>query len=468
MIHVILAATVALGAKDGSSEVERSVQEAAQRLVDAHRTAGVAYAIVQNGKLLGSGFAGVRDLSTGAPVTAGTLFRIGSATKMFTALAIAQLVERGRLSLDDRLARFRPDFPNAASITIADLLMHRSGIANYLDAALADGRAKSPTTPEQIIDQAAKFTPESTPGTRFSYSNTNYVLLGLIVERLSGIPLHAYYEKYIFRPAGMSETFAGSVPSKFPVATGYMLSNDATKPQSPGDISWYYGCGDVFSTAGDMARFDIALMDGRIVRAATLSAMTTSASPSDEVGRGSRYGLGFMIFPFGDRLLVGHHGGLPGFEAEDVMILSDRFAIVALGNDFAFPTGVLLEAALKIAYPVQTATVTAQAASETAVAAAKAAPLTNRFTTFFTSLLAGKVPRDEMTDAFKEAMTPAKLSKIPQMFAANGAFERLQFLSDDEVRGYHRYRYMAVFSAGNQPVTFVLDSNGAVAGFFRI
>jgi hypothetical protein len=217
-----------------------------------------------------------------------------------------------------------------------------------------------------------------------------------------------------------------------------------------------------------MARFDIALMDGRIVRAATLSAMTTSASPSDEVGRGSRYGLGFMIFPFGDRLLVGHHGGLPGFEAEDVMILSDRFAIVALGNDFAFPTGVLLEAALKIAYPVQTATVTAQAASETAVAAAKAAPLTNRFTTFFTSLLAGKVPRDEMTDAFKEAMTPAKLSKIPEMFAANGTFERLQFLSDDEVRGYHRYRYMAVFSAGSQPVTFVLDSNGAVAGFFRI
>jgi D-alanyl-D-alanine carboxypeptidase len=458
MIHAVLAAVVVLG----------SVQRAAQRLVDTHQTAGVAYALVSNGKLLGSGFAGVRDLSTGAPVTAGTLFRIGSATKMFTALAIAQLVERGRLSLDDRLAAFRPDFPNAASITIRELLMHRSGIADYAGAALADGRFESPTTPKQIIDEAAKVAPESAPGTRFSYSNTNYVLLGLIVERISGIPLHAYYEKYIFRPAGMSETSAGTVPPARPVATGYMLSNDRAAPQSPGDISWYYGCGDVFSTAEDMARFDIALMDGRIVRPATLSAMTAPASSNDAFGRGDHYGLGFMIRPFGDLLLVGHHGGVPGFEADDEMILKDRFAVVALGNDFNFPTGVLVNAALKAAYPAQAATAAAQAASETAAAAAKAAPLANRFATFFTSLLVAKVPADKMTDAFKAAMTPATLGELRAMFAADGTFERLRFLSDDETGGYHRYRYTAVFSAGTQPVTFVLDSTGAIAGFFKM
>jgi len=458
MIHAVLAAVVALG----------SVQRAAQRLVDSHQTAGVAYALVSNGKLLGSGFAGVGDLSTGAPVTAGTLFRIGSATKMFTALAIAQLVERGRLSLDDRLAKFRPDFPNAASITIADLLMHRSGVPDYLAAAIAEGRFESSTTPVQIIDEAAKVAAESAPGTRFSYSNTNYVLLGLIVERISGIPLHAYYEKYIFQPSGMSETVAGSVPSKRPVATGYNFSDDKAAPQSPGDISWYYGCGDVSSTAGDMARFDIALMDGRIVRAATLTAMTTPASPSDAFGRGDRYGLGFMIIPFGDLLLVGHHGGLPGFEADDEMILKDRFAVVALGNDFNFPTGVLVNAALKTAYPVQAAEAAAQAASETAAAAVKVAPLTNRFTTFFTSLLAAKVPADEMTGTFKAAMTSATLGEIRAMFAANGAFERLQFVSEDETGGYHRYHYAAVFSSGTQPVTFVLDSSGAVAGFFKM
>jgi hypothetical protein len=247
-----------------------------------------------------------------------------------------------------------------------------------------------------------------------------------------------------------------------------LLSGDGAAPQSPGDISWYYGCGDVSSTAGDMARFDIALMDGRIVGAATLSAMTTSAQPSDDLGRGARYGLGFMIFPFGNLLLVGHHGGLPGFEADDEMILKDRFAVVALGNDFDFPTSILVEEALKTAYPAQAASAAAQAASQTAVDAAKAAPLTDRFTAFFASLLAARVPGDEMTDAFKRAMTPSTLGELRKLFAANGTFERLQFVSDDEVGGYHRYHYTAVFSAGNQPVTFVLDTNDAIAGFFRM
>ncbi len=466
MTHAVLAAALAIGANNGSSTVGQSVQQAARSLVAARRTAGAAYAVVENGKLVETGFAGVRDLSTNAPVTGATLFRIGSLTKMFTAVAIMQLTERGRLSLDDRLATFDPAFPNAASITIADLLTHRSGIANYLDAAIADGRYKSPTTPAQIIAQAAKLSPESIPGTHFSYSNTNYVLLGLIVERIAGMPLHAYYEKYIFGPAGMTETVAGIASPKGPVAVGYMLATDGTKPQAQGDSSWYYACGDVLSTARDIARFDIALMDGRLVRAATLSAMTESAKPSDELGKGARYGLGFAVDSFGDLVLVGHHGGLPGFEADDEMLLKDRFAIVALGNDFAFPTRVLLNAALKAAHPAQAALAEAQAASEGLADAANAVPMTTRFTTFFASLLAGKVPVDEMTDAFKAAIVPT-VGAVGQLFAANGRFERLQFVSDDEVGVYHRYHYTAVFSNGNEPVTFVLDSDGRIAGFFK-
>jgi hypothetical protein len=245
-----------------------------------------------------------------------------------------------------------------------------------------------------------------------------------------------------------------------------MLSKSGSAPQAAGDSSWYYGCGDVLSTAGNMARFDIALMDGRLVRVATLSAMTASAQPSDELGKGARYGLGFSVSPIGDLVLVGHHGGLPGFEADDEMILKDRFAIVALGNDFAFPTGVLLNAALKAAYPAQFATAEAQAASDTLAAAANAAPVTARFTTLFASLLAGKVPVDEMTDAFRAAIVPT-IGAVGQLFAANGTFERLQFVSDDEVGGYHRYHYTAVFSGGNEPVMFVLDSDGRIAGFFK-
>ncbi len=464
VIHAILAIAVALFATQGLSEVAQSVAQAAQRLVTTHRTPGVAYAVVQNGELVGAGSAGVRDLATGAPVSLDTLFRIGSITKVFTAVAVMQLAEQGLLSLDERLATFQPRFPNAASITIRDLLMHRSGIPNYLDAALADGRAQSPTTPAQIVASVAKLAPESAPGTRFSYSNTNYVLLGLIVEHVSGMTLHAYYAKYIFGPAAMPHTFAGTAPAEYPLAVGYMLSGGTT-PQAPGDMSWYYACGDILSTAQDMARFDIALMNGRLLRPSSLATMINSALPST-LGRDVAYGLGLEVTSVGDVILVGHHGGLPGFEAADVMVLKDRFAVITLGNDFSFPTEALMSAALKRAYPAQTAAAIAQQVSDTRATAAKVAPLTKRFSAFLASLLAGKIPDDPMRPQLKAALTPSLIAQIQQKLASTGTLERLQFVSDDEVGGYHRYHYTALFSGGNQPITFVLDSNGAIAGLF--
>ncbi|MBV8373255.1 MAG: beta-lactamase family protein, partial [Candidatus Eremiobacteraeota bacterium] len=154
-----------------------ALSSAAARVIDAGKTPGLQYAVVQAGAITASGSAGTANISASTPVTNETRFHIGSVTKLFTAVSIMQLVETGALRLDDSLAHFEPSFPDASEITVRELLMHRSGIPDYADAALASGAVKTPTTPQAIVDSIAAKPLLSTPGTAFAYSNTNYVLL---------------------------------------------------------------------------------------------------------------------------------------------------------------------------------------------------------------------------------------------------------------------------------------------------
>ena len=440
----------------------------ASSVVQSGKAVGVQYAVVQSGTIAATGAAGLADIDTKAAVTGDTRFRIGSITKLFTAVAVMQLVERQQLSLDDTLARFAPSFPSAASITVRDLLLHRSGIANYFDAALANGSAQKPTTPPEILLSMAVKPLLSAPGSAFEYSNTNYVLLGQIVERTSGLPLHEYYRTKIFEPAGMTQTFAGTPPSGVPLATGYVSSPDGTDaPADPGDISWYYACGDAWSTASDLARFDVALMNGVLIRSTTLQAMIAAAQPST-LGHRIDYGLGIMRSPSGgDDSLVGHHGGLPGFAGDDEMIVPERFAVISLGNTSSYPTSSMLGVTFEVLYPDRVKALRSESLAEAkARAAEEDVALTQRFTKFFSSLLSGKLDKTGLSSAMAAAMTPETVQQISQYFAKDGTFLKLQYLDRDTLDGYQRYHYGAVFSGASQPVMFVLDAKGDLSGFF--
>ena len=461
---LVAALPIAASAQTGASPIDVSVAQSARQLVITQRAAGVSYAIVRDGSVAAVGATGLRDLATQSPVTVDTLFRIGSITKMFTAVAIMQLAQAKRLSLGDTLARYQPEVPQAGAITIADLLMHRSGIPNYGDAAIADGRVRVPTTAQRIVDAQAKLPSEFTPGSQFSYSNTNYVILGRIVERLSGMSLAAYERRYILRPAGMERTFVGALPPGTTAATGYDLSSGPV-PANPGDASWYYACGDIWSTARDLALFDIALMDGKLLDPAWFTAMIDAARPST-LGPHVEYGFGVSRVAFGDRVLVGHHGGLPGFESDNVMIVPDRFAIVVLANDYKFPTRVVQSAALTSAYPAQTAAAEAQATADARAQAVEDPALTRRFTAFVNDVLADRIPGG-LDDAMAAALTPAAVAELMPYYAGDGAFVRLQFLSSDAIGEYRRFHYLAAFSQKKQPMTFVLDANGLIGGFFN-
>ncbi|MBT9582631.1 serine hydrolase [bacterium] len=440
----------------------QSMQQVMEALVSSKVTPSVSVAVVHKGQVVFVRALGSADQERQVAATARTPYRIGSTTKMFTALAVMQLVEQGKLSLDDTLSSFQSDFPNASQISVKQLLQHRSGIPNYLDQALSDGRALQPTTPQEIVASVAKLASLSPPGSKYSYSNTNYVLLGLMVEKLAGMPLHQYFASKLFQPAGLKETGTEVSAQSPALAVGYQ----GTSPQNPGHLSWYYACGDLSSTAEDLARFDVALMDGQIVKPATLAMMQAQALPT---GAGlSLYGLGLQVNPIGDLTLAGHHGGVPGFEADDEMVLQDRFAVIALGNDFNFPTSRILSVALAGCYPQQMRQLQALQVQHAAARLEREQPrLTARFTVFTQSLLTGapgELPGD-LTEALKAGLNPSVVQVLRATYADLGQFESLQFVDDDEVAGLARYHYVAVFSQGKKPMTFLLDAQNKLAGF---
>lgn len=432
-------------------------------VVSTRKAPSVSAALVERNRIVFTDSIGWANIKTHQRATPDTLYHVGSITKMFTAVAIMQLVESGRLSLGTTLNRFYPNFPNAAKITIREMLMHRSGIPNYLDAAISDGRVMHPITPQGIVALVARMQPESRPGTAYAYSNSNYVLLGLIVERISGLPLRVYYARHIFEPAGMRTTYAGVAPPSIRLAAGYDLG-ETTAAQNPGDASWYYGCGDVLSTAGDLARFDIALMQGRLIRPHSLSEMSSLALPTSGV---AGYGLGLMTFYFGHDLIEGHHGGLPGFESDDEMIVRDGFGIIALGNDFGFPTRSVLDAAYQSIYPRDYAMLVARREAIVAKEQKQDTPLTARFTAFLQDILQGHAPNEHLDAEMASTFTPAFVVQLQQSYAAYGAFRHLTFTGQDHVDQYNRYYYTAVFARGSRSLMFVTNSAGAIAGFFQ-
>jgi D-alanyl-D-alanine carboxypeptidase len=423
----------------------------------------VSAAVVENGRLVYEGAAGLADVAKRLPTTPATRFRIGSVTKLFTAISIMQLVERGQIGLDDKLLRYLPHAPHAETVTVRELLNHTSGIPNYLDAAFAKGSVLAPATPQALLATVASKPLGFAPGTRYEYSNTGYVLLGLIVESLSGTSLPKYERAHILAPAGMSETDFGVPGPGAPLAVGY--DDETGAPSQAFDPSWLYAGGDAVSTARDLARFDIALMSGKLVAPQTLVLMQADPVATGE-GK-ERNGLGISIVPFGPQTFVGHHGGLPGFESDDEMLLDRHAAIVILGNSLGFRTSYLMSDFLAALFPAAFAAALAEAKAEIVEIApgedlAVSAPLRRTLG----DLQHGTIDRTALSSRMNDALTPQKLANIAGLLRPAGVLESLIFRGKSLTDGFTVYKYVGIFSLRRLPLTLVLDKDGKIAGFF--
>ncbi len=460
----------AVGAAPAGGEPAAVTPGAAQRLDAAlqsvaAKTPGLSVAVAENGRIVYARGFGFADVGAKEPVTPETRFHIASITKMFTAVSVMQLVEGGRVRLDDPLARFLPDAPHASEITIRELLTHTSGLWNYADEAFAANRTATATTPQAIVASAAAHPLTGKPGAAFAYSNTGYVLLGLVVEAVTHEPLARYEAEHIFGPAGMTSTTNG-VPPGVAVARGYQSAGGPAS--TPFDSSWAYADGDIVSTAGDLARFDVALMSGKLVSPATFAQMRSPTVDASGIGPGVRYGLGIMTVTSGGVTFVGHHGGVPGFEAENEMLPERGFAVVVLSNAFDFPTALANRAVLSVLAPqiVARAVADARAAAAAAPPAVEDPAISAKLRAFFAALQRGEIDRAAVTDEVNAALSDAALQQVKAQMASLGAIDTLTFVGRQAAGGMTAYRYRATFSSGKTlPITFALDANGKIASF---
>ncbi|MDB5973813.1 MAG: serine hydrolase [Nevskia sp.] len=277
---------------------------------------------------------GFSNLADRVPNREDTKFNIASMGKMFTAVAIMQLMESGRLSLDEKVGKYLPDYPNVAvrdSVTIRQLLTHTSGMGNFWEPL--DKRAKEQfrTTADYLplfVDQALLFA----PGSSFAYSNSGYMVLGLILERVTGVSYCDYVKEHIYKPAGMKDTDAYELDYVVPnLATGYSRSTDRPGQWTSNTyVNVVKGgpAGGSFSTADDLLAFANALMHFKL-----LSPQDTSELTTGKVPYGSRmYAYGFTEEISGGHRLIGHGGGNAGI-ADELMIFTDLgYTAIVLTN----------------------------------------------------------------------------------------------------------------------------------------
>jgi CubicO group peptidase (beta-lactamase class C family) len=296
---------------------------------------GLAVLVAQNGKILFEKAYGMADREHSVAVDTKNRFRIGSVTKQFTAAAILKLQEDGKLSVNDQLSKYFPDFPRGSNVTVLQLLTHTSGIHNYTDHFNFTLAGTNVITTEALIN-SFKFEPyDFDPGEKWLYDNSGYVLLGSIVEKVSGESFGAFLQKSFFQPLGMADT--GRNESAYPLAheaLGYSYDNGHFNPAVRLDPSWTFGAGDLYSTVEDLNRWTEAIFKGQVLKQATLkSAFTpvrTSENQDDDSGDG--YGYGWFISNWRGLHEISHGGNLPGFSSFLSRLPDQKFTIVILAN----------------------------------------------------------------------------------------------------------------------------------------
>jgi CubicO group peptidase (beta-lactamase class C family) len=352
---VVPAAAGAQAAAVAPVSLETTVDRIAADLIARKESAGFAIGIEQNGIVrLARGY-GYANLEDGTRVTEHTVFRIGSVTKQFTAAAILLLAEDGKLSLDDRLAKYLPTFPRGGEVTLRQLLTHTSGIRNYTGYPdFLKGQSPRALTGDEMIAYIAGATPayDFDPGTGWSYSNSGYLLLGIVVEKGSGQPLAQVLRTRIFEPLGLRDTrlddLAEIVPGR---ASGYdKAAASPTGFANAGFIAMEVaaGAGAIRSTVGDLLKWNDALLGGKLLKPASLRMMleparlidgrlasAARAGPAAAAATSeppSNYGFGITTGEQKGRRTIGHGGSINGFNASLTSYPDQKVTIVVLTN----------------------------------------------------------------------------------------------------------------------------------------
>jgi D-alanyl-D-alanine carboxypeptidase len=318
-----------LAALPAAADYARSLEEA----YPADGPGGAAI-VVKDGEVVFRAARGMADLEMGISLEPDHVFRLGSITKQFTAAAILKLADEGTLSVDDEITHHLPDYPTQGhTITIEHLLTHTSGIFSYtnIPGYMAGPEIRADLTTEELIEVFDDLPMQFAPGTRWEYSNSAYVLLGAIIEKVSGQSYADYVREHLFEPLGMEYSHYGGqqiIPGR---VRGYVEGPGGIVNAPFLSMTQPHAAGSLLSTVDDLARWNAALFGGDVISDASLQRMTSEFTLSD--GEGTGYGYGLAIGTFRGERMISHGGGIHGFVTHGIWLPDSGVYVAVLCNN---------------------------------------------------------------------------------------------------------------------------------------
>jgi CubicO group peptidase (beta-lactamase class C family) len=414
---------------------------------------GLSVAIYKDGRMVLAKGYGKMSLQADRPVTPETRFAIGSVTKQFTCAAVLLLAEEGRLSIHDPVAKYYPALSRATDITILDLMQHVSGYPDYYPLDFVDRRMRTPIDPDELLRRYAGGRLDFQPHERWSYSNTGYVLLGRIVEKITGETFQTYLERRILHPLGLRRTVYEPTDPGDSTATGHAaFALGGPEIVGPEGSGWIGAAGGLYSTPTDLVTWDVALMEGKLLKPESYRILTTPGTLSD--GRVTDYGCGLAVRTEGGRQVFVHNGAVSGFNAWNAFVPSTRSAVAMTcnleGGMGAIP-GRLLSLLLKD--PSRVPAIAGPAAAETV-------------REIFAALQSGTLDRTRFSLEFNEYLTDARVEGAAARLRPYGAPRETEVLESRERGGMEVTVTRLGFGQSNLRILMYRNPDGRIQQYF--
>jgi CubicO group peptidase (beta-lactamase class C family) len=432
-----------------SPALARQIDRASEQVLAETGVPSASVAIVQNGKIVYTHGYGKARLEPPTPAEPWMRYSIGSISKQFTAAALLLLQQQGKLSIDDPVSKYLPGLTDANQVTIRMILSHTSGYQDYWPEDYVMPPMKKPTTAQHILDVWGKKPLDFAPGTKWQYSNTNYVIAGEIVEKVSGEPLMKFLQQNIFKPLHMDDVWNSDLHAlRETDAEGYVrYALGPLRPAPKEGAGWMFAAGELAMPAYDLAQWDISLMDRSLLEPKSYDEFFQPVLLKD--GQSSHYALGLFVGSRDGHPYLEHSGEVSGFVSENVVYPKSKAAIVVLTNEIASPAASAIARAL------------------TPIVLASPTPAEAQAMQIFTGLQHGQIDRSQFTDWCNAYFDAQALEDYKNSLGPLGKPASIQQTSQS-LRGGMTFRAFHVYfpDGKNQlEITTFTEPNGKIEQF---
>jgi D-alanyl-D-alanine carboxypeptidase len=409
-----------------SPDLRQKIDATADQVLTRTGVPSASVAIVQHGQIVYTHAYGKARLEPPIPARPEMRYAVGSISKQFTAAAILLLEQQGKLSISDPVSKYLPGLTRADEVTIRMLLSHTSGYQDYYAEDYTMPPMMKPTTAQHILYVWGKKPLDFEPGTKWQYSNTNFVIAGQIVEQVSGMPLMKFLQANIFKPLDMRAVWDADADKLGDTdAQGYVrYALGPLRPATGEGKGWMFAAGELAMPVYDLAQWDISIMNRALLQPKSYDEMADAVKLKD--GADSHYGLGIFVRRFDGHVLYEHSGEVSGFVSENAVFPDDKLAIAILTNQDASPAAEQIFVGLA---PILLGVSPAVAAN----------PAEQQALDVFTNFQQGKIDRSLFTENCNAYFSEQALGDFQSSLAPLGKPSSLK-LSAEKLRGGMTFR----------------------------